>query len=76
MRNNGEVYTVSPYLTIWKMTVTYMVGWADNRSEVRSFRIDRMAVPMLTDEPAVPRPEGFDPCAYYCTLTKMYGKRP
>lgn len=76
MRNNGEVYTVSPYLTIWKNDRYYMVGWADNRSEVRSFRIDRMAVPMLTDEPAVPRPEGFDPYAYYCTLTKMYGKGP
>lgn len=76
MRNNGEVYTVSPYLTIWKNDRYYMVGWADNRSEVRSFRIDRMAVPMLTDESAVPRPEGFDPYAYYCTLTKMYGKGP
>ena len=73
MRNNGEVYTVSPYLTIWKNDRYYMVGWADNRSEVRSFRIDRMAVPMLTDEPAVPCPEAFDPYAYYCTLTKMYG---
>ena len=61
MRNNGEVYTVSPYLTIWKNDRYYMVGWADNRSEIRSFRIDRMSVPMLTDEPAVPRPEGFDP---------------
>lgn len=76
MRNNGEVYTVSPYLTIWKNDRYYMVGWADNRSEVRSFRIDRMAVPMLTGESAVPRPEGFDPYAYYCTLTKMYGKGP
>ena len=35
-----------------------------------------MAVTILTDEPAVPRPEGFDPYAYYCTLTKMYGKGP
>ena len=49
MRNNGEVYTVSPYLTIWKNDRYYMVGWADNRSEIRSFRIDRMSVPMLTD---------------------------
>mgnify|MGYP004568301981 FL=1 len=53
-----------------------MVGWADNRSEIRSFRIDRMSVPMLTDEPAVPRPEGFDPYAYHCILTKMCGKGP
>lgn len=35
-----------------------------------------MAVPTLTDEAAVPRPEGFDPYAYYCTLTNMYGKGP
>ena len=76
MRNNGEIYTVSPYLTIWKNDRYYLVGWADNRSEIRTFRIDRMAMPMLTEEPAVPRPESFDPYTYYCTLTKMYGKGP
>ena len=35
-----------------------------------------MAMPMLTEAPAVPRPESFDPYTYYCTLTKMYGKGP
>ena len=76
MRNNGEIYTVSPYLTIWKNDRYYLVGWADNRSDIRSFRIDRMALPVLTDEPAVPMPEGFDPYTYYCTLTKMYSNGP
>ena len=35
-----------------------------------------MALPVLTDEPAVPMPEGFDPYTYYCTLTKMYSNGP
>ena len=34
MRNNGEIYTVSPYLTIWKNDRYYLVGWADNRSDI------------------------------------------
>lgn len=29
MRNNGEIYTVSPYLTIWKMTDTI---WLDGQT--------------------------------------------
>ena len=76
MRHNGEVYTVSPYLTIWKGDRYYLVGWADNRSEVRTFRIDRMAMPVLKDAPAYPQPDGFDPYTYYCTLSKMYGDGP
>lgn len=76
MRNNGEVYTVSPYLTVWKNDRYYLVGWADNRDDIRSFRVDRMALPMLLDDPAHPRPESFDPHHFYCTLTKMYGNGP
>ena len=76
MRNNGEVYTVSPYLTIWKDDRYYLVGWADNRDDIRTFRIDRMAIPQLLDEPAVPMPGDFDPQRYYSTLTKMYGPGP
>lgn len=76
MRNGGEIYTVSPYLTIWKDDRYYLVGWADNRDGIRTFRIDRMAIPTLLDDPAVPRPDDFDPREYYCTLTKMYGTGP
>lgn len=76
MRNDGEVYTVSPYLTVWKNDRYYLVGWTDNRSDIRSFRIDRMALPMLLDEPAHPKPDSFDPSFYYSTLTKMYGNGP
>lgn len=73
MRNNGEVYTVSPYLTIWKNDRYYLVGWADNRSEMRTFRIDRMGLPEIQKEDVIPRPVDFDPRFYYDTLTKMYG---
>lgn len=76
MRNNGEIYTVSPYLTVWKNDRYYLVGWADNRAAIRSFRIDRMALPILLDEPAQPKPESFDPYFYYCTFTKMYSSGP
>ncbi len=76
MRNDGEIYTVSPFLTIWRDDRYYLVGWADNRNDIRSFRIDRMALPQIADDPAVPAPDGFDPYDYYCTLTKMYSNGP
>ena len=76
MRHGGEVYTVSPYMTIWKDDRYYLVGWADNRESIRTFRIDRMAIPKLLNAGAVPRPEDFDPQYYYGTLTKMYGTGP
>ena len=53
------------------------VGFENFRFLFTSVELARiMAVPMLTDEPAVPCPEAFDPYAYYCTLTKMYGNGP
>ncbi len=76
MRNNGEIYTVSPWITIWKNDRYYLVGWADNRSAIRSFRIDRMALPKLLDETAVPRTDDFDPYDFYSTLTRMFGEGP
>lgn len=76
MRNDGEIYTVSPFLTIWKDDRYYLVGWADNRSGIRFFRIDRMALPQITDDAAVTPPDDFDPYTYYCTLTKMYSNGP
>lgn len=74
LRNNGEEYILSPYMTLWKDDRYYVVGWCDNRNEVRSFRVDRMSVPTVLDEEAREKPADFDPEYYYLTLTKMYGE--
>lgn len=71
LRNDGEIYTISPYLTVWMNDRYYMVGWVDNRKAIRSFRIDRMEIPQMTDDTAVPKPDDFDPDYYYQTMTKM-----
>ena len=71
LRNQGEVYSLSPYMTVWNSDRYYVVGWLDNRNEVRPFRIDRMEIPKLTNIAAVPQPDDFSPDYYYQTLTRM-----
>lgn len=74
MQNNGEVYTVSPYLTIWKNDRYFLLGWDGRDAAIRTFRIDRMAMPMMTDEPAHPCPEAFEVSKSRCFLTDMDGR--
>ena len=71
-RHSGEVYVLSPYNTVWKEDRYYVVGWSDKRQTVVSFRIDRMGVPELLDEAAVPAPKDYNVQDYADTVTKMY----
>ncbi|MDO5436364.1 MAG: WYL domain-containing protein [Clostridia bacterium] len=72
-RHNGEVYVISPYNTIWKGDRYYVVGYSDKRNTVISVRIDRMTLPELLEEDAVPRPADYNVQDYADTVTKMYG---
>lgn len=72
-RHDGEVYVLSPYATIWKEDRYYVVGYSDKRDQIVSFRIDRMPVPKVLDEPAVPKPRSFKLQDYADKFTRMYG---
>ena len=71
-RHDGEVYVLSPYATIWKEDRYYVVGFSDKREKIVTFRIDRMAVPQILDEAAVPVPEDFRLQDYTDKVTRMY----
>ena len=75
LRHDGEYYVVSPYALIWDGDYYYMIGYCDNRQQLRHFRLDRIyRIPnVLTDEEAVPEPKGFDPVKYSQKIFRMYG---
>ena len=57
---SGKACTVSPYMTVWKNDRYYMIGWSDNLNTVSAYPIDQMNVPVLLDEPGMPKPNDFD----------------
>ena len=71
LRNNGEVYIISPYALIWSDDRYYLVGYSDKRHELTPFRVDRMTVPQITDEPAV-KNTSFNPADFANKVVQMY----
>ena len=71
LRNNGEVYIISPYALIWSDDRYYLVGYSDKRHEITPFRVDRMTVPQITDEPAV-KNTSFNPADFANKVVQMY----
>lgn len=60
LRRDGAEYVVSPYGLLWDDNHYYMVGYFDYKGEITTFRVDRISVLGVKDEPAVPRPTDFD----------------
>jgi len=65
-------YLFSSYGLIWNNDRYYAVGWSDSHGKVITFRVDRIAAPKLTDEDAVPEPEGFQMSFYAESVFQMY----
>ena len=72
LRNDGEVYELSPYALFWNEDFYYVIGWSDKHENVSSFRVDRMHQPVVLDKPAVPKPEGFRLEDYSHRIFEMY----
>lgn len=75
-RNDGEVYTLSPYALFWNEDFYYIVGWSDKHENVSVFRADRLYKPEILDEKAVKRPEDFSLEAYSKQIFEMYDGEP
>ena len=71
LKNNGEVYIISPYALIWSDDRYYLVGYSDKRHELTPFRVDRMTVPQITEEPAV-KNTSFNPADFTNKVIQMY----
>lgn len=69
---HGKDYLFSPYDLIWNNDHYYAVGWSDNHGKIITLRVDRIAKPRLTDEPAATKPEGYDVAFFTERVVQMY----
>ena len=76
LRNDGEIYELSPYALFWNEDYYYVVGWSDKHGNVSTFRVDRLVKPEITDEKARRRPGGFDLDDYSRQIFEMYDGEP
>ena len=72
LRNDGEVYILSPYMLYWNEDFYYVVGYSDKRETITAFRVDRIVNIELTDAKAVKRPKGFKVSNYSDSIFGMY----
>ena len=72
LRNDGEVYVISPYAMYWNDDFYYVVGWSDKRDKMVANRIDRMEDPQILDEKAIKKPKGFRLTDYSHKVFEMF----
>ena len=73
LHNDGERYIFSPYALVWDGDFYYVVGYSEKHGNIGSHRVDRIwESPVILDEAACPKPEGFDLTAYTHTMFRMY----
>jgi predicted DNA-binding transcriptional regulator YafY len=72
LKHGGKTYYFSPYALLWKNDVYYVLGCSDSHGKIVKFRVDRMASPQETDEPAVPKPKDFKVEEYAKAVFMMY----
>ncbi len=72
-RYDGRIHEVSPYALLWNNDYYYMLGMAsDDRSKVKTYRVDRMKNVMSTDTDAVPAPNNFNLEKYSSRVFDMF----
>ncbi len=76
LRNDGEVYELSPYALFWNEDYYYVVGWSDKHGNVSTFRVDRLVKPGMIDEKAHKKPEDFDLDDYSRRIFEMFDGEP
>lgn len=57
MRNEGEIYRVSPYALVWNDDRYYLLGFSDKRNKPVAFRVDRMCLPTILNQERYMDPE-------------------
>ena len=72
LRNDGEVYELSPYALFWNEDFYYVVGYSEKHGNVSAFRVDRLHRPRVLEEAAVPQPADFDLDDYSRRVFEMY----
>lgn len=71
-RHGGEPFILSPYAMLYNEDKYYALGYYPYFDKITTFRIDRMGVPEVLDEPAHQKPDGFNPVDYTVNVFSMY----
>lgn len=73
LTNDGNPYTLSPYDLIWDGDFYYVIGYCDERSDIRVFRVDRIEnAPELLDEAGVKKPKKYQIKRYTQESFRMF----
>ena len=72
LRNDGEVYVISPYAMYWNEDFYYVVGWSDKHDNISAFRVDRMVEVTPLKDKAVKKPKDFNVSVYAHKIFEMY----
>ena len=73
LKNNGEIYSISPYHLVWNGDFYYVVGFSNKHNKVVSFRVDRIATtPKILNIASDPVPNSFDLAKYTKEVFSMY----
>lgn len=71
-KNNGFIYTLSPYAMIWSEDHYYVVGFSKKHGKIATFRIDRIAQSKVIEMDAVPKPKTFEVSEYTKCVFEMF----
>ena len=71
-KHGQRIYELSPWCFVWDNEKYYILGHSKHHGKGITFRVDRIASPKLTDLPAIPAPDGFDPAEYVKSVFQMY----
>ena len=71
-KNDGYVYSLSPYALIWSEDHYYVIGFSRKHNKISKFRVDRMAQTQITAIDSMSRPESFDVAEYAKSVFEMF----
>ena len=72
LRNDGEVYELSPYIMYWNEDNYYVIGWSDKHDNISAFRVDRIYRPKVLEIEAVEKPKQFNIQDYSKSIFDMF----
>lgn len=71
-KNDGYVYSLSPYALIWSEDHYYIIGYSKKHGKISKFRVDRMAQTKIIAVDSTPRPVNFDVAEYAKSVFEMF----
>lgn len=71
-KNNGYMYSLSPYALIWSEDHYYAIGYCDKHGKISKFRVDRMAHTSITEKEAIQKPDDFEVAEYAKSVFEMF----